>query len=113
MLFLYMILSGVGLLMSALVFEGIYQALKQDYRGVIQKHQWCWGWWSLLGILAFATSGPAGLLQLAAIFCLAASHIQKCVVKEDVIPLLEIIRNIPASLRAVYESFINNHMKGT
>ncbi|MEI6166647.1 MAG: hypothetical protein WCS52_05585 [bacterium] len=110
---LILILALAGWLCMAVIFEAGYRTLKPQYAGGLQKHQWCWIWWTLLGVLAFATSGPAGLVQLGFIFCLAAGHIRKCWVKEDVIPLLEIIRNIPAALRAVYESFINNHLKGT
>ena len=105
MLFLYMILSAVGLLMAALVFEGIYLALKQDYRGTIQKHQWCWLWWSALGVLSFATGGASALIQTAMVFCIAAGHIGLSGVKEGVISPMEIVKNIPHALRGVYEKF--------
>jgi hypothetical protein len=110
---LFMLFAVAGWLCMAVIFEAGYKTLKPQYVGGLQKHQFAWMWWSILGVLAFATSGPAGLLHLVIIFCLAASHIRLCGVKEEVNPLLEIIRNIPPALRTVYELFINNHLKGT
>jgi len=100
-----LILSTLGWLCVSYVFEAGYKALKPDYHGSLQKHQWCWGWWSALGVLSFASTGAAGLLQMAIIFCIAAGHIRQAGVKEDVISPMEIAKEIPSALRKVYERF--------
>jgi len=105
MIILILFLSAVGWLCVSYVFETGYKALKPDYHGSLQKHQFCWGFWSLLGVLFFASTGAAGLIQLALVFCIAAGHIPLCCVKEEVISPVEIMKNIPSALKDVYERF--------
>jgi len=108
-----LILSTLCWLCVSYVFEAGYKALKPDYHGSSQKYHWCWFWWAALGVVSFASTGAAGLVQMAIIFCIAAGHISLAGVKEEVISPMEIVKNIPSALRAVYESFVNNHLKGT
>jgi len=105
MILLYLLLSVVGWLLVSTVFEAGYQALKPAASGKLQKHQWCWIWWSALGVLSFATGGAIGLVQLAAIFGIASSHISLCGLREEVISPVEIARNVPAALAEVYARF--------
>jgi hypothetical protein len=105
MIILYLIVSMAAWLVTSMVFEAFYKTMKPSYSGKLQKHQWCWIWWSLLGVLSFAAGGPSGMLQMAMIFCIAAGHIRLCGVKEEVVSPVEILRNIPAALREVYEKF--------
>ena len=105
MTILFLILSVLGWLLCGVFFEAGYQALKPNARSGLQKHQWCWIYWTALGVLSFATAGPSGLIQGAMVFCLAAGHISLCGVKEDVISPVEIIKNIPTGLRGVCERF--------
>ena len=103
MLILFLVLAAFGWLIVAMIFEAIYQTLKPNATSQLQKHQWCWLWWSLLGILSFTSGGGAALVQGAMIFCIAASHIGLCGLKEGTISPMEIIRNMPSALRGVYE----------
>lgn len=105
MIILYLVLSAVAWLCVAGVFERLYQHMKPDYHGHLQKHQWCWIWWSTLGVLSFACTGPAGLVQMALIFCIAAGHIAVCGIREDCVTIAQIIHSIPGALRSVYERF--------
>jgi uncharacterized membrane protein len=105
MIVLFLILAAFGWLIVAMIFEAIYQFLKPNANSQLQKHQWCWLWWSLLGILSFTSGGVTALLQIAMIFCIAAGHISLASVKEEVISPVEIVKNIPQALRDVYERF--------
>lgn len=105
MIILILFLSAVGWLCVSYVFEAGYKTLKPDYHGSLQKHQWCWVWWAALGVASFASTGAAGLLQMAIIFCIAAGHISLAGVKEEVISPVEIAKNIPRALGNVYERF--------
>ena len=105
MILLYLLLSVVGWLLVSTIFEAGYQALKPAVSGKLQKHQWCWISWSALGVLAFASGGAAGLIQMAIIFCIAASHISLCGLKEEVISPVEIARKVPAALVEVHARF--------
>ena len=100
-----LILSAVGWLLASMVFEGGYQMLHAKTTATLQKHQWCWLWWSALGVLSFATGGASALIQTAMVFCIAAGHIGLSGVKEGVISPMEIVKNIPHALRGVYEKF--------
>ena len=105
MIILILFLSAVGWLCVSYIFEAGYTALKPDYHGSLQKHQWCWIFWSALGVLSFASTGAAGLVQMAIIFCIAAGHITLACVKEEVISPIEVVKNIPSALKGVYERF--------
>jgi hypothetical protein len=105
MIIIILILSMVGWLCVSMVFEAGYQALKPAASGKLQKHQWCWIFWSALGVLSFATGGAGGLVQGAIIFVIAAGHISACGVKEDAVSPVEIVRNIGPALREVYARF--------
>ena len=105
MIILILVLSAAGWLCVSYVFEAGYKTLKPDYHGSLQKHQFCWIFWSTLAVLAFASTGTAGLVQMAIIFCIAAGHIRQAGVKEDVISPMEIAKEIPSALREVYERF--------
>lgn len=98
-------LSAASYLCVSYLFETGYKALKPDYHGSLPKHQWCWIFWAALGVLAFASTGAAGLLQMAIIFCIAAGHISLAGVKEEVISPMEVMKNIPSALKGVYARF--------
>lgn len=99
MIAVFLIISAASWLGVAYVFEAVYRILKKDYQGSVQKHQWCWVWWTVLGTLAFATNGATGLVQMMIIFLVAAGHVYCCGNKEDVISPLEIVKAIPAALQ--------------
>ena len=105
MIILFLILAAFGWLIVAMIFEAIYKTLKPKANSQLQKHQWCWLWWSLLGIWSFTSGGVVALLQVAMIFCIAAGHISLAGVKEDVISPVEVVKNIPSALKHVYERF--------
>ena len=105
MILIFLILAVLGWLCVAMIFEAGYQALKPKDGSKLQKHQWCWLWWSALGVLSFTSCGAAGLIQMALIFCIAASHISLCGVKEENISPREIVRNIPPAIREIYARF--------
>ena len=105
MIILILFISAAAWLCVSYVFEVGYKTLKPDYHGSLLKHQWCWLFWSILGVLSFASTGAAGLLQMTIIFCIAAGHVSLAGVKEDYISPVEIVRNIPPALGNVYERF--------
>jgi hypothetical protein len=105
LIILILFLSAAGWLCVSYVFEVGYKTLKPDYHGSLPKHQFCWVFWSLLGVLSFASTGAAGLVQMAIIFCIAAGHITLACVKEEVISPMEVAKNIPPALREVYARF--------
>lgn len=102
MTILCLIIAMVAWLGVAVVFEAFYKTMRPSYGGKLQKHQWCWIWWSALGVLSFATGGPSGLVNMAIIFCIAAGHISLCGVKEAFISPKKIVKHIPMALREVY-----------
>jgi len=103
MIIISLILAVVGWLCVAIVFEAGYQVLKLNTGIKLPKHQCCWIWWSALGVLSFVTGGSAGLVNMALIFCIAAGHMNRCAMKEEVISPLEIVKHIKPALREVYE----------
>jgi hypothetical protein len=105
MIIIILILSAVGWLCVSYVFEAGYKALKPDYHGSLPKHQFCWIFWAALGVLSFVSTGAAGLIQMAIIFCIAAGHISLAGAKEEVISPAQILKNIPQALKDVYERF--------
>ena len=103
MILLIIFFSAAAWLCVLYAFEAGYKTLKPDYHGSLQKHQWCWLFWSALGIFSCVSTGAAGLIQLGLIFIIASGHISCCCAKEDFISPREVILRIPQALKEVYE----------
>lgn len=88
-----------GWLMAAVLFEAGYQALKGNGHIQIQKVQACRLWWFALGVVSCLSGTTACLFNLPLIVLIGASHIDLAGHKNDVIRLVEILKNIPSALR--------------
>ena len=99
-MFLFSTLSWI---LGVPFFEGVYAMLRPAIEQHIKKHILCRGWWIFLSLLVLSQGAP-GLLQfLAIILPLCLSHIQLATSKDTVIPLREVLLNIPAAVRLAFQ----------
>ena len=94
MLIGYLIISAIGWLIAAVIFEGGYSLLKAQHRLSASKEQVSRLFWGVLGLLSFVMNCPALVLNLPALLPIAWSHIQLCKQQEANITPHQIVRHM-------------------
>jgi len=95
----FLLLSIVGWLCGAIIFEAGYQALKNTGCMSMHKNQACRIWWVTLIVLSLSSLPTVFLINLPLILAIGMSQADLAKQKEDVISVVEILKNIPAALR--------------
>lgn len=95
-MFILFILSWLGMIfLSVIVFESIHQAIKLRLPVVLSKHICCSCWWFFLALLTFCSFRLAALLNFLLMLPFALSHMNICRFRNEIIPLMRVLRNIP------------------
>lgn len=93
------LVSIIGVLLSAVMFEAGFHAMCGNTASPAAKPLAARIWWSVVGLISFAVSPASGLLQLPLFLVVGLSHISMCHAKDDVITVVEILGHIPDAMR--------------
>ena len=96
------LLSLLAWLFAVVLFEAAYSAWRVQLASHVSKPLAARIWWAFLLVITIS-QGAAGLIQILAIVPIALSHIDLASRKPDVIPLREVLVNIPAALRSAFQ----------
>ena len=100
MLLLILIISAILGLTGVALFEGLYQAFKQNQvLAQAGKALCCKIWWLIFCVFCLADGLSCFLFNILIFSAIALSHIDLAENKDSIIPIVEVIKNTPTALR--------------
>lgn len=94
MIVIYMVLSFIGWIFVATLFEHTFSAGGGREYVTMARYEACRIFWCFVGIMAFAASGPPILLHLLTLLPVAASHVDLSRGSVEAIHWHDILRRI-------------------
>jgi len=99
MLIIFALVSALGWLVSAVLFEAGYKVIKANGNVNIQKPKACRIWWLVLSTVSLASGLGGFLLGLPSLVAIGLSHIALAETSDGLITVADILRNVPEGLR--------------